>query len=114
MRQEEVARTERRNYKTELYWRGVLALLNKLILSICVLFLTILLLIVRKLLTLVQSLNYKNTSRESPCSRCYIEVHKICEKNQERVKHEYKTSKNQKHKKPRTYKHEIAVKPRHK
>ena len=81
MRQEEAAKTKQRNYKTELYWRGVLALLNELILSICVLFLTVLLLIVRKPLTLVRSLDYKNTSRESPCNRCYIEVYKIYEKN---------------------------------
>ena len=114
MRQEEAARTKQGNYKTELYQRGVLALLNKLILSICVLFLTILLLIVKKLLTLVRSLDYRNIGRESPCSKCCIEVHRIYEKNQERVKHEYRISRNQKYRELRTYKHEIAVKLQHK
>ena len=114
MRQEEAARTEQRNYKTELCQRGVLALLNELMLSICVLFLTVLLLIVRKPLTLIRSLDRKNTSRESPCSGCYTEVHRIYKKNQERVKHKHRTSRNQKHREPRTHEHEIAVKPRHK
>ena len=113
MRQEEAAGTERRNYETELCWRGVLALLNELMLSICVLFLIVLLLIVRKPLTLVRSLDCRNTSRESPCSRCYTEVHRIYEKNQERVKYKHRTSRNQKHREPRTHEHEIAVKPRH-
>jgi hypothetical protein len=61
--------------------KRVLALLNKLILSICVLFLIVLLLIVRKLLTLVRSLNYKNTRQESLYSKSYIKVYKIYKKN---------------------------------
>jgi hypothetical protein len=76
-----VAKTKQRNYKTKLCLKRVLALLNKLILSICVLFLIVLLLIVRKLLTLVRSLNYKNTRQESLYSKSYIKVYKIYKKN---------------------------------
>ena len=54
VRQEE---TEWQRYESELYWRRVLALLNELVLSICILILSILVLGVRKALILVRSLD---------------------------------------------------------
>jgi len=106
---------EWKEHESDLCWGKVLVLLNELVLSICILTLTVLVLGVRKPLTLVQSLNRRNIDRESPRREYCMRTREILKLNQDRVKHWNKnrieSSKNQKHEGIRTHEYEKPVKP---